>query len=443
MKKDRTLLEQNLIKPTLEVKKRRGIVKDIKKHLSENFSIFDGSIQTWINNPTEELSTIDSRLLYLFAEQIYAKTADENVNPKEYFTPSEIKASKQFSGKLFIEEEISFPIEFQPAIQHSVSSWSTKIHIKLLVSLYKSRLLHWNPESQRESTYKSVNGTIIEQATLYMENVHAMKNLLKKGELESTQLTFNASIGTADGDEEVTYNDSSYKLYINSGSKVDVIDGFHRIKAAELALAEKPDIDFWFDLKILNLTVDRAAKYLAQISKGMRISETKRKSMSKESYGTLIIDDLKGKSDIGDRISKKEGLTPSRKELVTYNTLLNTLDSHFNIDKKSEMYDVSDYLIEFFDALLGYYEDQFTNNYQETRKESLLVDNNMFYGYVLLASRMKEKDIKARDVRKYIDEIDFSKSNKIWVEKGVLDTQGRLTKNPRKGIEEIFSNIEI
>lgn len=443
MKQDRTLLEQNLIKPTLEIKKRKGIVKDIKKHLSENYSIFDGSVQTWINNPSEELSTIDTRLLYLFAEQIYTKTADENIQPDNYFTPSEIKAAKQFSGKLFIEEDVDFPVEFQPAIQHSINSWATKIHIKLLVDLYKSRLLHWNPESQRESTYKMVNGNIIEQATLYMENVNEMKNLLKKGELESTQLTFNASVGTADGDDEVTYNDSTYKLILHKGSKVDIVDGMHRIKAAELALAEKPDIDFWFDLKILNLTVDRAAKYLAQISKGTKISETKRKSMSKESYATLVIDDLKSKSELGERISKKEGLTISRKELVTYNTLLSAIESNFDINKKSDMYDVSDYLTEFFDVLLGSNEEEFTINYPESRKETLLVDNNMFYGYVMLASRMKAENVEARNVRKYIDKSDFSKTNKEWRNKGVIDDLGRLSKNPRKGIEEVFRDIKI
>jgi hypothetical protein len=442
MKQDRTLLEQNLIKPTLEIKKRKGIVKDIKKHLSENFSIFDGSVQTWINNPSEELNTIDTRLLYLFAEQIYAKTADENIKPDEFFTNSEIKASKQFSGKMFIKDDIKFPIEFQPAIQHSMNSWTTKIHIKVLVEMYKSRLLHWNPESQREATLRIVNGNMIEQATIYMENVNEMKNLLKRGELESTQLTFNASVGTADGDEEVTYNDATYKLIIHN-CKLDTIDGMHRIKAAELALAEKPDIDFWFDLKILNLTVDRAAKYLAQISKGNRISETKRKSMSKESYEILIIDDLKNKSELGDRISKKEGLTSSRKELVTYNTLLSAIESNFNIGKKSVMYETSEYLIEFFDVLIGSYEEEFTTNYPESKKETMLVENNMFYGYILLASKMMANNIEARKVRKYINKIDFSKTNEEWKKKGILDDMGRLSKNPRKGIEEFFREIEI
>jgi hypothetical protein len=74
MKQPRELLEQNLIKPTLEIKKRRGVVKDIKTHLSEKHDIFDGTIQTWINNPSEELKSIDTRLLYLFSEQIYQKT---------------------------------------------------------------------------------------------------------------------------------------------------------------------------------------------------------------------------------------------------------------------------------------------------------------------------------------------------------------------------------
>src|SRR4051812_34575379 len=117
MKQDRTLLEQNLIQPTLEIKRKRKVVKDIKKYLFEKHSIFDGSIQSWINNPAEELKEIDTRLLCLFAEQIYQKTGDQNINPEEFFTPLEMKTARQYSGKMYIEDEVEFPLRFHPAIQ--------------------------------------------------------------------------------------------------------------------------------------------------------------------------------------------------------------------------------------------------------------------------------------------------------------------------------------
>lgn len=441
MLQDRTLLEQNLIKPTLEIKRKRKVVRDIKKHLLEKHAIFEGSVQSWINDPTS-LKNVDTRILFLFAEQIYLKSTNEEINPSNYFTESEIKTARQYNGKLYIQDEVEFPLVFQPAIQHSYNTWTTRIHIKTLVSLLQSRLIHWNPESQREATLKIVDNEVIPTPTIYMKNVLEMKELLKKGKLEISQIVLNASAGTSDVGEEVNYNEDNYELKILS-AKIDVIDGWHRILSSTIALSESPDIDFWFDLKIVNMTTDRAAELLAQISKATPISETKRKMMGKESYTDKLISELR-KTKIGDRISKREMLSTSAKELVTYNTLSKGIESNFKIDKISEMYEVVDYLTEFFDVLLEVFEDEFTTNYQETKEKSLMNDNNIIgYGFILLASRMKNENIPARNARKYIANINFERDNEIWKELGVLDNKGKLTKNPRIGVEKLFSEIKL
>jgi hypothetical protein len=441
MKQPRELLEQNLIKPTLEVKRRRGVVKDIKNYLSEKHDIFDGTIQTWINNPAEELRTIDARLLYLFSEQIYQKTSDSEINPDEFFTDSEIKASRQYSGKMYLQEELKFPLKFSHALESSRDSWIVMMDIKTIAGLLRARKLHWNPEAQREATTKVIDGEIIETATVYMHNVLEMKQLLKENKLERTQLIFNASLGTADNNgDEVVFDKETKQLQINN-CKLDVIDGYHRCLAAELAL-EETDIDFQFEVKILNFTTPRAASFLAQISKGERMSEVKRRSMSKETYTDIIIDDLRNKSALRDRISKKEGLRGN--ELVTYNTLIESIEKNFNVERKLDQVEVSDYLQEFFNILVEYYESEFVTNFNETKKNSLLVENVTFAGYITLAAKMKSKGIEPSQVYKYIKNIDFSKNNnKTWIELDVLDEKGRLTRNAKQGIERYFSNIDI
>jgi hypothetical protein len=443
MKQARELLEQNLIKPTLEIKKRRGVVKDIKSYLSEKHDIFDGNIQTWINNPAEALRNIDPRLLYLFSEQIYQKTGDLDIKPDDFFTESEIKTSRQYRGRMFLEEEMKFPLKFNHALESSRDSWIVMMDIKTIVGLLKARKLHWNPESQREATNKVINGEIVEVATIHMHNVNEMKQLLKDNKLERTQLIFNASLGSSDNGEEITFDKETKELQINSGTKMDVIDGYHRCKAAELALEERPDIEFMFEVKILNFAVDRAASYLAQISKGERMSEVKRRSMGKETNVDIIVSDLQEKSVLRDRISKKEGLLKSRKELVTYNTLANSIEKNFDLTTKVNRYETYDYLEEFFEVLFSYYEDEFTTNYDETKNTSLIADNNMFAGYALLASRMKSKGIEPRHVYKYLKDTDFSRTNKLWIDLDVLDEKGRLTRNAKQGIEKYFSDIKI
>ncbi|MED3562354.1 DNA sulfur modification protein DndB [Bacillus xiapuensis] len=441
MKQPRELLEQNLIKPTLEVKRRRGVVKDIKTHLSQKHDIFDGTIQTWINNPAEELKNIDARLLYLFSQQIYEKTGDLNINPEEFFTDAEAKTSKQYSGKMFLKEELKFPLIFDYALESSRDSWIVMMDIKTIAGLLKSRKLHWNPEAQREATIKEVNGEIVETATVYMHNVLEMKQLLKENKLERTQLIFNASLGTADDNgDEVVFDKETKQLQINN-CKMDVIDGYHRCLAAQLALEESPDIDFMFEVKILNFTTPRSASFLAQISKGERMSEVKRRSMSKETFTDIIIDELRNKSALRNRIPNKEGLRG--RDLVTYNTLKESINKNFEIKRKLDQVEVSDYLKEFFDILIEFYDTEFNDNFKETKEKSLLVENVTFAGYIILAANMKSNDIDPSQVYKYLKKIDFSKDNSVWKEYDVLDDKNRLTRNAKQGIEKYFSNLEI
>jgi hypothetical protein len=441
MLKSRELLEQNLIKPTLEVKRRRGVVKDIKNYLADKYSIFDGSIQSWITNP-DELKGIDDRLLCLFTEQIYQKTGDPNINPEEFYTATEIKSARQFSGKLLIEDEVKFPLHFEYALQNSRDAWVVMMDIKTVVGLLKSRKLHWNPEAQREATRKVVNGQIVEEATVYMENVHEMKKLLKEHKLEQTQLIFNVVLGTA-GDEldEVVYDKNTHELTVNDGV-INITDGYHRILAAQMALAEQPNIDFQFEVKILNMTVPRSAEYLAQISKGQKISEVKRRSMSKETNADIIVNDLQTKSVLRDKISKKEGL--SANELVTYNTLVKSIEKNFSLDKTIDRVEVSEYLQEFFEILFAYHEDEFINNFPESKKSSMLVENLTFGGFISLAAKMREKGISPSKINNYLRNIDFSKDNNtLWIELDILDSKKRLTRNAKSGIEKLFSEIEV
>jgi hypothetical protein len=107
--------------------------------------------------------------------------------------------------------------------------------------------------------------------------------------------------------------------------------------------------------------------------------------------------------------------------------------------------DVADYLIDYFNFLIGSYPEAFINNIEKTRKDSLINDNNMFVGYIVLARKMFEKGIKPRKVKEYIDNIEFNRENKLWQEKGILDSQLNITdtNKARKSIKELFENIDV
>jgi hypothetical protein len=158
-----------------------------------------------------------------------------------------------------------------------------------------------------------------------------------------------------------------------------------------------------------------------------------------------VVQRLKSESDLQGRISQTNRIHSLNKELVTYNVLSNSIDDEFKMNTRVDAEDVADYLIDYFNFLIGSYPEAFINNIEKTRKDSLINDNNMFVGYIVLARKMFEKGIKPRKVKEYIDNIEFNRENKLWQEKGILDSQLNITdtNKARKSIKELFENIDV
>jgi hypothetical protein len=156
------------------------------------------------------------------------------------------------------------------------------------------------------------------------------------------------------------------------------------------------------------------------------------------------VQQLKEESDLKGRISQTNRIHSLNKELVTYNVLSDSIDEQFKMETRADAADVGDYLTDFFNILIGEYSEQFLTNIEETRKTSLINDNNMFIGYITLARRMFESDIKARDIRKIIKNIDFDRNNPTWVGL-IIDESGNLleTNKVRKNIRSYFEDLEL
>lgn len=442
--KTREELEEKLIEPTLSVKRKRTATQKIKENLLMNNKIIGGNVQSLINNPKVELKNVDWRVLYLFAEQIYLETKEESINPKEYYTEIEIKKARQYTGKMMVEGDISLPLTLENVLMIDYDKYVTTIPVKLLAEM-SALLLNYNFDIQRESKKKVVGGETIQEATLVMENVLEMKEHLKKNTLETTSIVINASAGTADSGDELIYDPETMMLTINKGTVLDIVDGYHRCKASELAINENPDIDFKFMALILNYTDDQAANYQGQLAKATPIAKPRQRQLAESRYADKITNRLNTKSELQGKISTSHNPSLQNKELVSYDVIANTINEEFSLERMYDVHRVGDYLEKFFDILLGYYEEQFIEKPLEYKSKTLLVENNIFIGYIILAKRMYEKGIDAVKVIDYLKNIDFNKDNKLWKKLNILDDKGNFTKTKiaRKAIKDYFNSISI
>jgi hypothetical protein len=110
------------------------------------------------------------------------------------------------------------------------------------------------------------------------------------------------------------------------------------------------------------------------------------------------------------------------------------------------VYNVTEFLIKFFNFLFGKYENEFLNDPKKYREVSLINQNNVIgVGYIVLARRMMENKLDPSEIMRIMDTINFSKDNKDWIELGILNEKGNITDTPkaRKAIKEYFEKINI
>ncbi|MEH7116131.1 DNA sulfur modification protein DndB [Neobacillus vireti] len=447
MKQDRKVLEENLINviQTSKIKTKRKLLDDIKLHLAQ-YDIVD--VQGWLNDPNNRIPELDIRELFLLTEQIFAKTGDLSINPEDFFTPAETRESRQFSAAMENkQDEMSFPITFTNATVVGNSAYMVTMNIQTITKMLDNGLIYYNYETQREARYVKRRDTIVIEPTLNKDSVRDITEHLLQSTLVPTVLVFNCETRTTTdpSGEELIYNSKNLELTITKSTRVSITDGFHRITASRNALQINPDLEFNFAVLVTNYSTKKAQQYMAQISKSNPVSKTRIQELEASRLSDNVVQQLKEESELKGRISQTNRIHSLNRELVTYNVLADTIDEEFKMDTKLESLDVADFLTSYFDFLIGSYPDEFINHVEDTRKTSLINDNNFFIGYIVLARKLFEAKLKAKEIRKYIKDIDFSRSNPLWRELKILDENGNLleTTKVRKAIKQYFENIEI
>jgi hypothetical protein len=432
MKQSRKQLEDNLLKPIMKIKRSKKVVNDIKTHLTK-YGIID--TQSWINNPSE-LGNLDIRELLLFTEQIHAKTGDSNIIVSDFFTDMEIKEARQFNA-ISSDDIIELPYTIPNVLQLSPEEYVCILDASEINKLMKSNILYYNMDIQREAKVTKRRDKVVVSPTINMKSVNEITNNLLEGKQYPSELKFNCAVGSSESGNEIIYDPKHMELTIEKTTRVDILDGMHRIQGITNAFMVNPDIKQKFTVSITNYTTRMAQLAQAQIAKMNKFSAQRIQELEQSRFSDMIVKQLK-ESDL--KISQSNRV--SGDQIVSYNVMADTIDEEFDIKNRAMAADIGDYLIDFFNFLLS--TDDILNHINETRKTSLMLENSMFVGYIVLARRMFENGLKPREVRRILNGINFSRNdNSLWEEAGVVDSKGNFTTKARKAIKQYFEQMEI
>lgn len=437
---ERSFIEDKLSEALEKIKTKRTKVNELKKEMSEH-GISAGDTQYIITGRTP-LSELSISVLCLLSSKIYKATELEAANPENYFSPQEIKQCQTFEA-VIDNDKISFPYTLSNVTFVREGNFSTTITAQEIKKLMDSNLLTYNFETQREARIeKDKDDQIILKPKTNPKSVQEIAELLKAGDLETTTITFNALVNTSDSGEELVFDHKDKSLTITKGTQLNILDGYHRISGIVKALSEDETLDAVFDLKILNYSTRRAIKYFNQINKVNPISESRLKETNLSNMATVCFEELKDKCEfLNGKISSSEKIFTSADQLVSSKVLIDAIDDHFNPANRLEALQVGQYLSKFFESLFIAFPDAFITKINEIRKISIINANFMFDGYVLLAKKAQEASLSFNNIVPMLNKVDFTRTNELWKQIGVLDGEGNITANPKRKIRKFVSDL--
>jgi hypothetical protein len=323
------------------------------------------------------------------------------------------------------EEEIVFPLEIENVIHIGNNLYVASLDIKTIAKLMKSKKLNYNFEIQRQETKIVRKDKVMRKPTIYKKNVHEIKELLKKDQLVHTTLAFNAATDFSNDMEELTYNGKRNVLTINDGTRLDILDGYHRCLASQQAIAENPELDFKFVVMISNYTTAQAQQYQAQLAKATPIPSARIQELEMNRLSDTVVQILKSESELRDRVSSSGSqMNITAGELVSYRVLSDGIDREFQVKTTMEARETAKYLTTFFEYLIGLYPEEFLST--RNQHESIMAYNKMFAGYLGLAAEMKREGIDFLEIKKVLDKLDFKKDNPLWKELGIITLEGKI-----------------
>lgn len=386
----------------------KKIMTAIKEKLKEkNFTI--GEINKIINQHIA-VEGMDLITVCIVLSAFYEVANENKLNPEKYFTEVEIDEAKNYK-KIVEEENKDDIIEISEVKQVNDDFWVATMSYQGLAELYKKGQVIYDRETQRNSAIKEFRNKVIETISINRKAVNEIKDLMVKGLFIPNAITFNV---LKTGKEEFNYNQRSEKLIIKNG--VSIIDGFHRSLAIIQAVAENPNIDRKTIVYFTNFTAEKAKRFIVQEDKRNPIDKRHIKSIDVEKLENVVVKELNENmnSELKGKITTDRLLINRNLAWVLNDILADAIAYNFELKSRRDANNVSEWLIEGFNEIVGIYYEEFNDNLQETKDKTVLANPSIFVGYIAILKELQNNENWKQKLEDILKGIDFSKDNEIW-----------------------------
>jgi hypothetical protein len=431
--KDRDLLEKELAKIFVKYNLDNNVINKIKEEFisrgvssGEFLSIIDGKIQ---------IETIPLNMLCLLTELFYKETTEQNIKPETYFTEQEINTAKNFRRES--EEQSKYPLVFENVMKIGDDHYVTYKTAQEVAGYYAKNLIVYNKQTQRNAKYSEYQDKIVEMISINKSSISDIAKDIVEGRQITNFITFNI---LQNGEENFEYDAKNKTLTVFEG-EIDILDGFHRSMGILSAVQKEPNVKYITGINIVNWDIEKSRRFIVQEDKRNKINASHVKSLNPDRYENMIIKKLNesSSSDLKGKITTDNLFIRKHKALTTYDVINNTIQKEYkDIKTNRDASLIAEWLIEFFNELIGLYPTEFLTEIESTKETSFINNENMFAGYISLSKELQNVSNWRQKLQEVMSKIDFSVNNSKWESlKSATELNKRLLKNISNYFREI------
>lgn len=436
MKKSRDILENNLLLLTQKYNNDKNVEKEIVKVFKEH-NLPQGNAYGLIdqNKPIKNRDLVIDYELYYLAKAIFTKTGEPSIKIEDYFTQSEIDEYENFK---FEDNEHIKSLKFEDTKQIADNQYICPyVDIREIEKYISHGVLTYYLKTQRTATYVRFGDELLETATIKEDAVKSIEQSILNNKFTQNMISFNIR-RTGREVNHLKFN-SKNTFLIEVDRKdcfCDIVDGMHRILGAIRALRSNPNLKFGFIINILHYTEAQAKEYIVQEYNRTPMDEVSLAAYKESEPGIALAKQINnyGSEMTNVLFNKFANSTDEIKynnKYLTYDTFNKAIEHNFNITEPIEIMELQEYLIKFFNKLIGSLKRNNANS-------NLAFHNMMFLGYIALAESLKNKEL---DIEKYISDIDFNNID-FWSNLEIIpNVYPKINKSKINKISKYFKNL--
>jgi len=346
------------------------------------------------------LNSLDQIELGVIMKVIYDEAGIGYVNPKIHFEVNELRKIGEYVVKKD-NQILKHPIVLKGVDMVNEGVYKTIISTNFLVELFRSNLINYNFDTQREAREIKHSDSIMLSPTINRASINAMTDELVKGLFMPNTLTFNILNSRA----KFKYDEKERKLYLLEGS-FDIPDGYHRLLAI-ISASRIEDLNVNFELRIMNFDVDRVNQFIIQEDKRNPIDVEHLKKINQGDLITAIVNRLNtnSQSELKGKITTNLEMVRSGDALVSFDIMYNAIKKLWNPATIIGSEDTADYLRDFFNRLVSMYPNEFKEHIKESRARNPINDERMFLMYIILAKKLEGNNNWKVEVKEIMNNI--------------------------------------